>query len=56
MDMDNLKDLQTELLQVQTKMELDEQAGLGMSADDVHLVGELLNRIRKIRSESVGSN
>lgn len=56
MDMDNLKDLQTELLQVQTKMELDEQAGLGMSADDVHLAGELLNRIRKIRSESVGSN
>lgn len=54
--MDNLHDLQVELLQVQAKMELDEQSGLGILAEDLHTAGELLNRIRKIRLESEGAN
>lgn len=53
--MDNLKDLQMELLQVQTKMELDEQAGLGWATEDVHEAGELMGRIAKIRQMSDGS-
>lgn len=54
--MDNLKDLQMELLQVQTKLELDEQAGLGWATEDVHKAGELMARIEKIRAMSEGSN
>lgn len=55
MDMNNLKDLQMELLQVQAKMEKDEQAGLGWSANDVHEAGELMARISKIRAVSEGA-
>lgn len=53
--MDNMANLQNQLQEVQARMKKDEQAGLGMSADDVHTAGELLNRIRKIRLESEGS-
>ena len=54
--MDNLRDLQKDLQEVQAKMERDEQAGLGWSTEDVHEAGELMSRISKIRLESVGSD
>ena len=55
MDMDTLTDLQEQLLQVQHRMEVDVQNGLGWACDDVHETGELMSRISKIRLESKGA-
>lgn len=53
--MDDLQNLQEQLQQIQHRMELDMQAGLGWSAEDVHLAGELMSRIDKIRLISEGA-
>lgn len=53
--MDNLVDLQKDLQEVQARIERDEQAGLGWANEDIHLAGELMARIDKIRAVSEGS-
>lgn len=53
--MDDIKDLQEQLQEVQHRMDLDLQNGLGWACEDVHLAGELMSRITKIRLESEGS-
>lgn len=53
--MNNLDDLQEQLTQVQNRMELDLQNGLGWACEDVHEAGELMGRIAKIRQMSDGS-
>ena len=54
-NLDDLQNLQEQLQQIQHRMELDMQAGLGWSAEDVHEAGELMARITKIRAVSEGA-
>lgn len=53
--MDNMANLQEQLQEVQHRMDLDHQNGLGWSCDDVHTAGELMARIDKIRLMSEGA-
>lgn len=53
--MDNMANLQEQLQEVQNRMELDTQAGLGLATEDVHKAGELMARIDKIRLVSEGA-
>lgn len=54
--MDYLEELQKELEQLQSYMQIDAESGRGVSAEDVHAAGELMARIDKIRLLSEGAN